>query len=473
MPPELESESPSQRQPISPAARRRLQQCFEHATRSSSKGDYEYANKMFTQCVIGDPGNLIYLQSFLGNLQRKYNNNKKGGKLAALKGAGTKATIKKTSVKKDWEGLIKAGCEMLALNPWDTSTLLAMAHACEELGHDDCELFYLRSALDANPKDAEINRRAGLALERLGQFDQAISCWHRVQQAKPSDDEAQRMIANLTVSKTIQQGGYEKKVAGAEEPEAADEAATGHKVSAAQLTPQQKLQQAIARDPENIANYLELADLNARDDRFDDARRVLKQALDVSGGGDLTVRERLEDVELQHGRRQVEIAERRAAQEKTDEAVVLLKRIKAEVNQRELEIFAARCERSPSNTSLQYELGVRLKRAGKYNEAIQTLQAARGDVKRKAVVLTELGECFQYIKQYKLAMNNYEHAVEATSDREPSTRKLALYRAGVLAMGLKDWPAAEKYLTELAELDFAYKDVAERLDKLSHLRHKS
>jgi tetratricopeptide (TPR) repeat protein len=211
--------------------------------------------------------------------------------------------------------------------------------------------------------------------------------------------------------------------------------------------------------------------LHLREDRFDDAQRILEQAQQASGGGDLTVRERLEDLELQRARHQMEIADQRAAQEKTEEALTLARRIKAEANQREVEVYAARCERSPGNTGLQYELGVRLKRAGKFNDAIQTLQTARSDIKRKAVVLIELGECFQHIKQYKLAMNNYEHAVEATSNREPGTRKLALYRAGVLAMGLKDWDAAERYLTELAELDFAYKDVAERLDKLSRARH--
>jgi hypothetical protein len=31
---------------------------------------------------------------------------------------------------------------------------------------------------------------------------------------------------------------------------------------------------------------------------------------------------------------------------------------------------------------------------------------------------------------------------------------------------------AEKYLTELAGLDYGYKDVAERLDKLAEIRNK-
>ena len=70
---------------LTPAARQRLQQLFDHATRSAEKKDHDYANDLFTQCVVGDPGNIVYLQSFLANLQNKYKNNKKGSKLGSLK----------------------------------------------------------------------------------------------------------------------------------------------------------------------------------------------------------------------------------------------------------------------------------------------------------------------------------------------------------------------------------------------------
>ncbi len=51
-------------------------------------------------------------------------------------------------------------------------------------------------------------------------------------------------------------------------------------------------------------------------------------------------------------------------------------------------------------------------------------------------------------------------------------RKRALYRAGVLAGGLDDLDAARKYLSILAGLDFGYRDVAQRLDKLASGKDK-
>jgi hypothetical protein len=48
---------------------------------------------------------------------------------------------------------------------------------------------------------------------------------------------------------------------------------------------------------------------------------------------------------------------------------------------------------------------------------------------------------------------------------------LALYRAGVLATGLRELDRAERHLSELAGLDFGYRDVSDRLDKIAQLRN--
>ena len=67
-------------------------------------------------------------------------------------------------------------------------------------------------------------------------------------------------------------------------------------------------------------------------------------------------------------------------------------------------------------------------------------------------------------------MNNYESAIQEIPDRDADNKKRALYRAGRLAMALKDLETAEKHLTTLAGLDFTYKDVSKLLDKIAKLR---
>ncbi|HEV3136497.1 MAG TPA: tetratricopeptide repeat protein, partial [Pirellulales bacterium] len=472
------------RLPMPPATRRRVQQCFEHGSKSAAKGDFDYATDMFVSCLKEDPGNQIYIRQFLVNLAKKYNDNKKGSKLAGIKGATVKGSIFKAARSKDWKAVMASGLEMLKLNPWDISTLTALATACDGMDNHEAELVYLKWALDVNSKDAEVNRLCGRTLARLGQFDQAIACWHRVEQAKPGDEEAGRAVGDLAIEKTISHGGYD--AAENSTDVMADKAAKADRRSEAslKLTPVQQLEKAIAKKPDDVSNYVELADLHTREERFPEAEKVLATALEVSGG-EVSVREKLEDAQLRRARHQLKIAEKQAAEKKSPEAIELLKKMKAQLNSEEIDVYRTRSERYPNNFGLKFELGSRLKRAGQYNEAITLLQNATGDAKRKAATHMELGECFQYIKQYKLAMSSYETALSAISPRDVDERKLALYRAGKLAFGLaekylaakdpqgqQEVERADRYLSELAGLEFGYKDVPQLLDKISKIRHK-
>jgi tetratricopeptide (TPR) repeat protein len=471
---------------VSAAVRQRLQAVFEHAQRSAEKADYDYAHDLYSQCLVDDPANLIFFQHFLGNLAQKYGNNKKGSRFAMLKARGSRNALSKAAGKGQWREAFTAACEALKSNPWDIGTLLDVAEAYEQIGSDECQLYTLRWALDASPKDVTVNRRAAQTLARLGQFDQAIACWRRVEQAKPGDQEAAKAISQLSVEKTIQQGGYNQELLqGAVADTAALEASVRERVAkpksesaefaasiktAADTRREKELLDAITTSPADIANYLALAELFTTQNRLREATEILTRALAASGGGDLVVRERLEDAHLRRAQSQVAVAQRRAEQEKTEESVELARRMAQQANQAELEVYMARASRNPGNSALQYELALRCKKAGKFKEAIQAFQAARGDARRKAEVELQLGESFQHIRQFKLALSSYEAAIEASTDMEPETKKLALYRAGVLAAELADTEKAEKHLTRLAGIDFGYRDVADRLDKLAALR---
>ncbi|BBO34083.1 tetratricopeptide repeat protein [Lacipirellula parvula] len=470
--------------PLAPSVRHRLTKTYEHAQRCVEKGDHEYANELYTQCVSEDPANVVYLQAFLTNLHKKYNNNKKGAKLAALKVKSYRSAMAKAAQQGLWLQAFTAGCGALALNPWDIQSLLAMASACNELHVDEAQLSYLRRALDVDGKDPVVNRQAALALQRMGQFDQSIACWHRVEQAKPHDEEAQQAIRNLSVERTIHRGGYDPALLGGKQ--ASDGSVSTGSMTVARLSksgeeteeeaaeralaPEERYKAQIAKDPSSIEAYFRLADLYLHDGRLDDAQQALDLANQASGGGQLSVRERLEDLQVRRAASQLASAQKFFESQNTPEAKQLFDRARAQANQVELEVFAARVDRDPHNPRLQFELGQRLKRAGKTKQAITALQAARSEPKRKALVLLELGECFQKIEQYKLALSHYEQALEAVEPGDQEVRKLALYRAGVLATGLRELDRAERHLADLAGMDYGYRDVSDRLDKIASLR---
>ncbi|HEY2760511.1 MAG TPA: hypothetical protein VGI75_07200 [Pirellulales bacterium] len=464
---------------LSPAVRGRLQQCFERAIQAAQINNYDYAVDLLTQCVLTDPGNQIYVQSFLGTLERKYNNNKKGSTLASIRTAGTKTQILNSLRKKDWLSVIKSSLEVLKLNPWDTSTLVHIAKACGELRFFDCQLFYLKSAQDADPKSMSVHRECALALQALGEFDQAIACWTKVAgMAKPAStdlQEAEHAISKLQVEKTVLNSNV--KIEG--DNYLQSDSKSPHKPTAKITrlpTPNQRsraeqLEELIAANPSDLLPYAELAEIHARADRWAEAESVLNRGLDATGG-DMRIREQLEEVQLRRARHKSLIARKRAFDQKTTEANELAQRAEVELNNFEIDVFRKRVDRYPTNTTWKYELGLRIKRAGLFSEAIKLLQEARNDPKVKGVVLLELGECFQRISQFSLAMQHYERAIEEIPEKDVEHRKKALYRAGKLAIGLEKIEEAEGYLNRLAGLEYGYKDVSALLDKIAKERDK-
>jgi len=449
----------SGREPLSPAKRKRLQKLFEHASKQMSQESHDYATELFAECVLGDPSNLTYVQSYIENLQKKYNNNKTGSKLAQFKERGARSAVKKAVSQSEWDEVIKHGLKVLTVNPWDVPTLTAMATAAGKTGEDECELYYLKCALGANLKDPDVNRQCAMALGLRGQFDQAIVCWHRVEQARPGDEEAARSIAHLAVQKARTKGGYDefdrsrKAVAGGPDQQTEME-----------LSPEERLRRRIAAEPDELVNYLELAQFYISDERYLDAEEVFAQAYEVSDG-DADVRERWEDVQLRHLRQQIALAEKQGDKEARS-------KFRKELIRRELEVYENRCRRYPNNLGFKYELGYRYQLAGQYNEAIKELQVARNDPRRKGLCMLRLGQCFQQIKQNRLAMSHYDLAIQEIPDRDAANKKDALYRAGKMAMDAGDIDTSEKHLATLAGLDFTYKDVSVLLDKIAKIRRK-
>lgn len=474
--------------PLTPVQRRRLQACYDHASKLMEQDtyDFDYATTLLISCVVGDPGNTVYLENFFANVQSKYQNKKKKAKSV---GFGTKSSIKRLSAKEDFSGALRAGLEGLSNNPWDVPTLRALANICAELHAHDTELRYLKNALESKPKDIAVCRHCARSLSRVGQFDMAISCWHRVEAIIENDAEAAREIARLTLERArgtagfvnvggdaaerdvpeLQQYGHTRKRLIDEVREEQTNAAPGSEKIG--LTARQTLEQKILEFPDAVENYYQLAELLADEDRMGEAEQVMNRALSVSGGN-IHVREQLEDLQMRRARHQVAIAEQRAAEENTGEANTLAKQMRADSLQREIEIYHRRCERYPEDAALKFELGVRLKRVAKYQEALAALQESLSNNSRKAASHLEIGECHQHLKQYREALESYDASLAAGAVADSRVRLMALYRAGVLSSGLKDLDKATKYLQELARTDPDFKDVQGRLDKLQQIRNK-
>jgi tetratricopeptide (TPR) repeat protein len=443
--------------PHSPAEQERLRKIFEHAAakKPTTREDFDHVVDLLGQCVQGEPGNVNYVRAYIEMLQKKYDNRGKGSPLAPFKEWGVRNALKNAVEQGRWEEALQHGLKILRVNPWDVPTLTVLVTAAKKCGHGECETYYLRCALKAKPDDPETNRLCAIAASDRGLLDQAIAFWHRVEKALPGDERVKRSISMLVVQRAWPVGDLAL----------GDPMSQKLRLQAQQqekMSQEENLLQSIQQEPETLARYLELSQLYMNQERYGECEELLARAYEVSGQ-DVDVRERWEDAQLRHLRQKIAQA--------TDPDVE--KELRKEFFEKDLEVYQNRVQRFPTNFLFRYELGRRYLLAKRYVEAIAELQMAQKEPRRKGVSLLALGQCFQQIRQYRLAMSHYESAIEEIPDREAENKKRALYAAGRLAMAMKNFDTAEKHLTVLAGLDFSYRDVWPMLEKIAKVRDRS
>ena len=198
-----------------------------------------------------------------------------------------------------------------------------------------------------------------------------------MEEALPNDEEAKRAIAVLTVQKARSRGEFD-----ADDETSRKARAKAHQQEEATL--EQKLLQKIQQEPKNLAPYLELSQFYLNDERYKDCEELLAKAYEVSDG-DADIREKWEDAEVRHLRQRISLTKDPAAK----------KKLRSEFFEKDLEVWKNRVRRYPNNLAFKYELGYRYMLTKRYAEAIQELQVAKNDPRRKGACMLALGQCFQ------------------------------------------------------------------------------
>ena len=459
---------------LSPEFKAQLQECYITGNAKMTQGAHDYATEMFIQCLLGDPSNIVYIQAYVLNLRQKYNDNKKGNSMAFLKSAGIKSAIKTASVRKKWDDVLKNGAEMLKINPWDAGTFAAMGRACLEKDFPLAGLAYYKQAVESSPNDVEINRNSARALQEMEEYDQAIACWSRVLKIKPNDEEARKSIGDLMIEKTIKVGKYSNTDNEKNTKSTAQYRENVQNIEyeeRTELSPEELFEKNVRKNPDNIALYIDRADYLFQSNQIKEAENIWLRLLKVQD----TPEFRLRLIEVHQRRFMDELNKIKSNYESSDKPEVkeklkpLFAAKKQELEQVTLQMRTMRVEQNPGNSHFRFDMGDVYQSQGKFKEAIAEYQAAKADISLQGDCLLALGQCFQQIRQYRLALTHYQQAIAAISG-DGDAKKKALYLAARLAYGLNDYDKADDFASQLAAIDFSYKDVGELLDKIAEKR---
>jgi tetratricopeptide (TPR) repeat protein len=466
---------------------------FERANQVIATGNYDYGIRLLLSCCKIDPGNLIYRQALRRTEKTKFKNNMRGSWHARISTLPLRTKIKAALRANDCLKVLELGELVLTRNPWDTGAQLDMAEAADGLGLLDVAVWTLEQARHKDPRDATVNRFLARMYEKRGNFAQAIALWELVRRVDPGDLEAQTKSKDLAAHETIARGHYDEAAAkgAGPPPENGAEPAPAAQAASAAPTPGEvrgprgrpatpspevlsnergareaaQVRARIEADPTNANAYLQLAALHRKNDQFDQARAVLQQGLGPTGSA-FEIAVELADLEIEAFRRDLTLTEERQRAAPQDEGLRQIRLgLMREINSRELDLYRRKADRYPTEMTHRFELGVRLLRAGQVDEAIRELQAARSDPRQHWRSLMYLAYCFKTRNNWRLAKRNFEECLQALPAAEETTRKEVLFQLAQGSAEAGDLAAAIELGHEVANLDFAYKDIARLLDE--------
>ena len=314
----------------------------------------------------------------------------------------------------------------------------------------------------------------------LGQYDKAIAACQRASKLRPGDkqlaDEYKDLSAELTMArgKYDGEGDFRKSIKDRESQEKLHGQAGVVKTEDYRMKAVEDARKKIAQNPDLPSNIFELADALAdldTEEAENNAIKLLENA--YRNKSDYSFQRRAGILRIRQFRRK--IREAKAALESNPDNVgtkAALEELTAKHDTFELEHYRLCVKNYPTDLAAKYDYAVRLVRNKQYNEAIPLFQEAQRDPRRKIAAMNHVGVCFfekgwldDAVDVFTQAMNSYEL-------KEDATAKELRYN---LARAYEEQGETQKALDvyrKIAQIDFAYKDVSQRVDRLRSKKPK-
>ncbi|MHC4889535.1 MAG: tetratricopeptide repeat protein [Planctomycetota bacterium] len=308
----------------------------------------------------------------------------------------------------------------------------------------------------------------------IGEYDRAIIACQCASRLKPEDgnlaDEFKNLTAELTVArgKYDQDGGFRQSIKDREAQEKLHAQEGVIKTDDYRVSAVDDARRALAEDPNLSKHIFNLAKVLS-DLQTDEAENEAIELLENSykSKSDFSFKQRAGLFRIKQLKRKVRAA-KATLETKPGEAQVKTKvvELSVQLNSAELEHYRLCVENYPTDLQAKYEYAVRLVRNKQYDDAIPLFQEAQKDPRRKISSMDKIGYCFYMKGWYADAIDVFSQAIEAYEIKDDGVAKELRYN---LASSYEQKGDTEKALgiyRKIAQLDFGYKDVRQRVDKL-------
>ena len=308
----------------------------------------------------------------------------------------------------------------------------------------------------------------------IGQFDNAIVACQHASKLRPENGDLADELKNLTAELTVARGRYDQ---GGDFRNSIKDRESQEKLQAQQkivktedyrLTAVEQARRALSQNPnlpKNIFNLADaLSDLQSENSE-NEAIELLEDAYETKS--DFSFKQRAGQIRIKQLKHR--IRETKAALEAKPgdaQAKSRLAELSGQLKNVELEHFHLCVKNYPTDLQPKYEYGLRLLQNKQYDEAIPLFQEAQKDPRRKISAMGKIGLCFFMKGWFPDAIDVFVQAIESYEIKDDSIAKELRYNLGRSYEEQGDTEKALEAYRKIAQLDFAYKDVRQRVDKL-------
>lgn len=318
-----------------------------------------------------------------------------------------------------------------------------------------------------------VNEDLSNRAEAAGELEAALKLREAALQAleyarriNPQDMGLQEEVRDLSSRLTLLKGNYERAQSFRES--VADAGAQQDIRDRERLVQSdERVEDMIARaradmeaNPGVAAKVFALTDLLTKRDKAEDENQAVELLTRVyKESGNYQFKRRADDIRM----KQLTRAARKILAQKDKEAAQkhLAKQLEFEIG-----VFRERIENYPTDLSLKYELGKRLMKAGKWDDAIPHFQEARGDPKYRVRCNMYVGSCFYQKGYFNQAIDTFNAVNKEYEIPGDEVSKEIHYWLGRSYEAAGKPEEAGKVYGQVIQWDYNYKDVRQRLDAM-------
>lgn len=402
---------------------------------------------------------------------------KNAGKKSIMSGMSTASfSLMKVQgmIKKDPLAAIDAIEKVLESEPYNQQANLMLRDAATAADLVETATFALETVIQGNPKDVKMLHELASHYTQIGEAEKAVEVYNRIVTINPADLVAVKGSKDASARASMQKGGWERQDATYRDLIRDKEAAVSMEQQSRVVRSEEMIEQQLAEygkkyeeTPESVDVSRKIAELYEQKGDLANAITWYSYTAGLTNNSDAALVRKANDLQIkQYDSSIAEYESFIAANPDSPETqpyIEQLAEIKRQRAEFSLDESRRRVERNPTDLNFRFELGELLVNTGQYKDAIPELQKARQNPSVRLRAITLLGKCFVERGMLDLAARTLEEAVAELIAMDPIKKEI-VYNLGLVyeKMGDKDRYLAN--MKQIYEVDYGYRDVADRVE---------